>query len=143
MTANASTCQIRSMLAEKWLIESIFAENYSEIEELPSDSLTKSSSEEEVKNKAVTRHEFLVQKRDPQTKGLSRASIASSRKQINQKRLEVWKQEDNTSIVHYLAVLNRINAKLSEDPDTIDFINLFLDDGFSDLLTTQTNLYSA
>ena len=60
------------------------------------------------------------------------------------KRLEkVWKQEDNTPIVHYLAVSNRINAKLSEDPDTIDFIDLFLDDGIFNLLTTQTNLYSA
>ena len=88
MTANASTCQIRSMLAEKWLIESIFAENYSEIEELPSDSLTKSSSEEEIKNKAVTPHVFLVQKRNPHTKGLSRASTASSRKQINKKTWE-------------------------------------------------------
>ena len=73
------------------MIERIFAENYSEIEELPLYSLTESSSEEEVKSKAVTPHEFLVQKRDPQTKGLSRASIASSRKQINKKRLQkVW-----------------------------------------------------
>ena len=39
--------------------------------------------------------------------------------------------------------LSKINGELSDDPDTIDFIHLFLDDEFLNLLTAQTNLCAA
>lgn len=76
MAADASTCQIRSMLNEE-VTEVIFAKNHSEFEKFSSDSLTESSSEE-AKDIDVTPRELPVRKRGPQTKGgLLRASVVS------------------------------------------------------------------
>ena len=73
-----------------------------------------------------------------------RASIASSGKQLEKEKLyEGWKSEDNASIIPEFTAPRKINAELSDDLDTIEYIDLFLDDEFFDLVTMQANLYAA
>lgn len=126
------------------VLQGIFSGNGPKFEGFPSDSLTESSFEEEVGNIAVAPPTLPVRKTGPQTRDrLWRAFIDSSKKQLEEEWLEeVCKQKDSTSIISEFTA-SKINAELSDDPDTIDFIDLFLNDEFFNLLATQTNLYAA
>ena len=54
-----------------------------------------------------------------------------------------WKREDSLPTIKELTVKSVIHAELPEDPVPIDFLDIFLEDGFYNYLTPQTNLCAA
>ena len=126
-------------------VKRIFSDNDLEFEEFSSYSLRESLFEEEVDNIAVTSLTLPVTNWGHRTRnGFSRDLISSLKKELEEETLEeVCKQEDNTPITLEFIPSSKINAELSDDPDTIDFIDLLLGDEFLHLLTIQKNLYTA
>ena len=68
----------------------------------------------------------------------------SNKNREEQERLErIWKKEGKQSVIPDFTAQSGINANVNEETDTVDFLDLFLDDEFFKLVVDQTNLYAA
>ena len=128
----------------------LVADNNSNIEQLSSETETESSSEEEIdlESNYIERNREPVRRGGAHTRGgfnrARAAEILSNKNSEEQERLErIWKKEDKQPVIPDFTAESGINANISEETDTVDFLGLFLNDEFFKLLVDQTNLYAA
>lgn len=151
-------------LSTNEVIDAIFADQDSEYEvseesESESDSTNSSEADEEsneVNEEVITPAVTVVrgQPRRVRTRGGRQNATGVTRDQQKNKKDEEkarkeaekenrWKREDKEVNVPDFTGESKINVPLPEDPNLLDFVELFLDDDFFNLLVTQTNLYHA
>ena len=76
--------------------------------------------------------------------GIRNVANRQSAKDQAERELEgKWKKEDTAPTVPEFTGEGKINAELPDDPSTLDFLDLYLDNDFYEYLTIQTNLYAA
>ena len=148
------------------MIEGIFADKDSEFEDSESETEESDSGQTEEESGTQERNETAVEENvatEPPTRGSNRGRMRGrgvrTRGGIrnNQPRLDAksvakankesaletkWKNEDHPPNIPDFTGESKINVDLPEEPTEIDFLDLFLDDEFFTMLTTQTHLYA-
>ena len=71
------------------------------------------------------------------------ANRQAAKDQVERELEEKWKKEDKAPNVPEFTGEAKINAELPDDPSTLDFLDLYLDNDFYEHVTIQTNLYAA
>ena len=54
-----------------------------------------------------------------------------------------WKHKDHQPDIPPFANQPKLNVDMPQNSDMIDFIDIFLDEEFYNMITTQTNLYAS
>ena len=54
-----------------------------------------------------------------------------------------WKHEDHQPYIPPFTNQPKLNVRMPENADMIDFLDIFLDEEFYNMITTQTNLYAS
>ena len=94
--------------------------------------LTKTTLVKEVQKQGVVFQELLWLKKKTASKEAERVALE-----------DTWKRKDSRPHIPEFTSKSLINAELSDDPTPLDFLDLFLDEGFYKYLATQTNLYTS
>ena len=133
------------------VINAVFVDNDSHVENLESSSeseVEETSSNEETNTSVTTDINATngrgQQKRwGPRTRGeISRVQLWQQTKEKEEEALKAkWKEQDKAPTVPPFTSNFKINVQLSDDPNPLEFIDLFLNDAFFDYITAQTNIY--
>ena len=156
-TAQVKTSKRQSLTIDE-VIDGVFADPDSEdaLDEAESSSSDEESEEtDEVDDDEIPTKVYQDNNRrrgprirgGPRTRGgCSRTSSSEKKAQKKEEEMkaleEKWKREDSPPTIPDFTADNTIHAELPDDPSPIDFLNIFLDDEFYDILTYQTNLYA-
>ena len=83
-------------------------------------------------------------RRGPMTRGrISSVELRQQAKEKEEQALEVtWKEQGKVTTIPPFTSDSKINVPLSDGPNPLEFLDLFLDGAFYDYITTQTNIYA-
>ena len=142
----------RRTLATDEVINALFADDDSDDEfvESSSESKVEEISSDEETNTSVTigtdatNGRGQQNSRGPRTRGgISRVLSRQQAKEKEEEALEAKrKEQDKAPTVPSFTSDSKINVPLSDDPNPLEFLDLFLDDAFYYYITTQTNIYA-
>ena len=145
----------RSLSTEE-MIEGLFAdddsENGADVETDSSDlSCDSDSSDEEIIEDEIveleeeTEHVAPVRKtcRTRGGKAASVGGLARSQKETRELALEgIWKEQDAAPTIPPFTAESKVHATLPDSPTPLNFLDIYFDESFYNLLVTQTNLYA-
>ena len=156
--ASSSATRARESYTTEQVIQNIFADEDSENEQVESETdeseeeETSDENDEDIQVEAV--EEPPVRGRGAIRRGVRTRGVTGGNRNLqNQVRLVAqtqkeaeletkWKHQDQQPNIPDFTGESKINFDLPE-ATTLEFLDLFLDDGFFDMLTLQTNLYAA
>ena len=156
--ASSTATRARQSYTTEQVIQNIFADEDSENEQVESETdeseeeETSGENDEHIQVEAVeeppVRGRGAIRRRGVRTRGGNRGGNRNQARLVAQTQKEAeletkWKHQDQQPNIPDFTGESKINFDLPEAATTLDFLDLFLDDGFFDMLTLQTNLYAA
>ena len=149
--ASNSSHQRKTLVTDE-VINALFADDDSDDEfvESSGESKVEEISSDEETNTSITigtndtNGRGQQKRRVPKTRGgISRVLLRQQAKEKEEEAQEAkWKEQDKAPTVPPFTNDSKINVPLSDDPNPLEFLDLFLDDAFYYYITTQTNIYA-